>query len=120
MFCPKCGIENQIDQRFCRRCGHELAGHRAALENKSIIGLIRLKRAYRTLSRTDRGNEKPLPGSKATAVQLAEGFATDRLNRVKPVPASITEHTTYTLEAGAPTSSEAPSSREVDSTSPAP
>ena len=34
MSCPKCGIENQIDQRFCRRCGHERAGHRAALENK--------------------------------------------------------------------------------------
>ena len=33
MFCPQCGIENRIDQRFCRGCGHELAGHRAALEN---------------------------------------------------------------------------------------
>lgn len=32
MFCPKCGIENQIDQRFCRGCGHGLAGHRAALD----------------------------------------------------------------------------------------
>ncbi len=33
MFCPKCGIRNRIDQKFCRGCGHALGGHRVALEN---------------------------------------------------------------------------------------
>src|SRR5437868_3553162 len=32
MFCPKCGLGNLTDQKFCRGCGHALAGHRAALE----------------------------------------------------------------------------------------
>ena len=30
MFCPKCGIANLIDAKFCRECGHGLAGHRGA------------------------------------------------------------------------------------------
>jgi hypothetical protein len=33
MFCPKCGIGNHLDQKFCRGCGHALAGHKVALEN---------------------------------------------------------------------------------------
>jgi hypothetical protein len=33
MFCPKCGIGNLIDQKFCRGCGHALTGHRTALES---------------------------------------------------------------------------------------
>jgi hypothetical protein len=32
MFCPKCGIRNLLDQKYCRACGHGLAGHKAALE----------------------------------------------------------------------------------------
>ena len=113
MFCPKCGIVNLVDQKFCRGCGHALAGHKAALENNfeeavekiksgsailgvgviglivislitlavwiaqndalvfftlvpvlafvipaTILGLVRLSRAYRALSATDRGNLK--------------------------------------------------------------
>lgn len=33
MFCPRCGIANLADQKFCRGCGHGLTGHRVALEN---------------------------------------------------------------------------------------
>jgi hypothetical protein len=114
MFCPKCGMENHLDQKYCRGCGHALAGHKFALENNfedevekiksgstalgvsavtvilislmalgvwisqkdagvfftllaalaiaipgTIVGLVRLNRAYRALSHTDRGNRKP-------------------------------------------------------------
>jgi hypothetical protein len=32
MFCPKCGTQNLIEQKYCRACGHKLAAHIAALE----------------------------------------------------------------------------------------
>ncbi|HEX8087428.1 MAG TPA: zinc ribbon domain-containing protein [Blastocatellia bacterium] len=34
MFCPKCGTRNLVEQKYCRGCGHHLAGHRAALEGR--------------------------------------------------------------------------------------
>jgi hypothetical protein len=34
MFCPKCGTQNFIEQKYCRACGHQLAAHAAALEGK--------------------------------------------------------------------------------------
>ena len=43
MFCPKCGIGNLVDQRYCRGCGHALAGHKAALENNFDDALERIK-----------------------------------------------------------------------------
>src|SRR5205809_4938602 len=131
MFCPKCGIVNLVDQKFCRGCGHALAGHKAALENNfeeavekiksgsailgvgviglivtslitlavwiaqndalvfftlvpvlafvipaTILGLVRLSRAYRALSATDRGNLKAIEQSKTTAVHLAAAATT--------------------------------------------
>lgn len=32
MFCPKCGTQNLIEQKYCRSCGHHLAAHTVALE----------------------------------------------------------------------------------------
>ncbi|MGA9772797.1 MAG: zinc ribbon domain-containing protein [Blastocatellia bacterium] len=35
MFCPKCGTQNLIEQKYCRACGHKLAAHIAALEGRT-------------------------------------------------------------------------------------
>src|SRR5881396_3654058 len=43
MFCPKCGIVNLVDQKFCRGCGHALAGHKAALENNFEEAVEKIK-----------------------------------------------------------------------------
>jgi hypothetical protein len=161
MFCPKCGIGNLIDQKFCRGCGHALAGHKAALENNfedavekiksgstvlgisavvltvislmalavwifqkdagaffilipvlafvipaTILGLVRLNRAYRALSTKDRGDSKVIAQSKTTAIQLAAGAITDQLAQAVQAPAPVTEHTTLNLELPEPASGE--------------
>lgn len=152
MFCPKCGMENHVNQKYCRGCGHALAGHNVALENNfedavekiksgstalgvsavtvilislmalgvwisqkdagvfftlfaalviaipgTIVGLVRLNRAYRTLSHTDRGNRKPIEQSEARAVHLPARATTDPLVRSTQAPASVTENTTLNL-----------------------
>lgn len=43
MYCPKCGIENLVSQKYCRGCGHALTGHRAALENNFEEAVERIK-----------------------------------------------------------------------------
>lgn len=43
MFCPKCGIANLVDAKFCRGCGHGLAGHRAALEDNFEDAVEKIK-----------------------------------------------------------------------------
>ncbi|MEK7724037.1 MAG: zinc-ribbon domain-containing protein [Acidobacteriota bacterium] len=37
MFCPKCGIENPDNGKFCRSCGTELGNVQAVLTGKSPI-----------------------------------------------------------------------------------
>ena len=152
MFCPKCGIGNHVDQKFCRGCGHALAGHKVAARKQlrrygredqerfdgirsehgtlivmslmtlgvcisqkdagvfvtlfpalgiaipgAILGLVRLNRAYRALSATDRGNRKAVEQSKAVAIHLAPGATTDPLVQSAQTPASVTEKTTLDL-----------------------
>lgn len=172
MFCPKCGIGNLVDQKFCRGCGHALAGHKVALENNfedavekiksgswalgvgavglivisllalgvwisqkdagafftlvpalavaipaTILGLVRLNRAYRALSATDRGDRKAVEQFKTSAVHLAAAATTDPLAQAAQAPASVTEHTTLNLESPRPASGEARGSSQVDSPS---
>lgn len=171
MFCPKCGIENLVDQKFCRGCGHALAGHRAALEGRfedavekiqsgstalglsaagviiislmclgvwlgqndagvfftlipvlafmipaTIIGIVRLTRAYRVLSHTDRSN-KALQQPGMTPIHLAAGVTTDSLAMPQLPPDSVTEHTTLKLETPEALPDQTRTSREVDSPS---
>ena len=172
MFCPKCGIENLVDAKFCRGCGHALAGHRAALESNfedavekiksgstalglsaagliiislmalgvwisqkdagvfftlipvlafmipaAILGLVRLSRAYRLLSLTDRGDARAIAQSKTTAIHLATRATTDPLAMHAQAPGSVTEHTTLNLESPEPASDEGRCERQVDSPS---
>jgi zinc-ribbon domain len=44
MFCAKCGTENRIEQKYCRRCGHQLTGHRVALEGNYDIATTDIKK----------------------------------------------------------------------------
>ena len=44
MFCAKCGTENLIEQKYCRQCGHQLAGHRVAFEGNFETAAANLKR----------------------------------------------------------------------------
>jgi hypothetical protein len=34
MFCPKCGAQNKVEQKFCRSCGQSLTTLRMALEGR--------------------------------------------------------------------------------------
>lgn len=171
MFCPKCGIGNLGEQKFCRGCGHALAGHRAALENNfgdaieklksgsallgasaavlmlislmalgvwvfqkdagaffilipvlafaipaTILGLVWLNRAYRTLSAADRAKLKPAGEGNPSAINLAAA-TTDPLALSSQAPPSITEHTTLNLKSSEPAAGEARGSSQVDSPS---
>jgi hypothetical protein len=44
MFCAKCGIENLIEQKYCRQCGHHLVGHRVALEGNFEVAATNLRK----------------------------------------------------------------------------
>ena len=44
MFCPKCGAENLLEQKYCRGCGHQLTGHMIALKGKLQDATINVKK----------------------------------------------------------------------------
>jgi len=84
----------------------------------TIVGLVRLNRAYCVLSAPGSG-KKTLQQSNKNAVQLSAASAADPLDRTTRVPASVTEHTTLNLESPGTASEETRTNRDVDSPSPA-
>ncbi len=50
MFCPRCGAENNLEQKYCRRCGLQLAAARIALQGSIDEALTRHKKAEDLLS----------------------------------------------------------------------
>ncbi|MGH9767712.1 MAG: zinc-ribbon domain-containing protein [Blastocatellia bacterium] len=49
MFCPRCGAQNKLEQKFCRNCGLSLPFVRLALEGKGDEAAAELKRSYDNL-----------------------------------------------------------------------
>ncbi|HEX6729608.1 MAG TPA: zinc ribbon domain-containing protein [Pyrinomonadaceae bacterium] len=50
MYCPKCGIENNLDQKYCRGCGQSLTPVRLALEG-GVDEAITVLRREQSLTR---------------------------------------------------------------------
>ena len=54
VFCPACGADNEVDKRYCRKCGQSLVAVRLALDGrvdeviKTVAGAEKLAR-YRLL-----------------------------------------------------------------------
>lgn len=50
MFCPKCGTNNNPEQKYCRQCGQQLTATRIALEGGFDNALDKLKKGENALS----------------------------------------------------------------------
>ncbi|MGE0886524.1 MAG: zinc-ribbon domain-containing protein [Blastocatellales bacterium] len=50
MFCPKCGAQNKIEQKFCRNCGQSLPAVRMALEGRIDEAVATLEKDFDKLS----------------------------------------------------------------------
>ena len=50
MFCPRCGAENSLEQKYCRRCGLQLAAARISLQGGVGEALTRHKKGEVLLS----------------------------------------------------------------------
>ena len=50
MFCPQCSAENSLEQKYCRRCGLQLAAARISLQGGVGEALARHKRGQVMLS----------------------------------------------------------------------
>ncbi len=50
MFCPKCGAQNKIEQKFCRNCGQSLSAVRMALEGRIDEAIATLEKDFDRLS----------------------------------------------------------------------
>ncbi|MBX3280245.1 MAG: zinc ribbon domain-containing protein [Acidobacteria bacterium] len=46
MYCPRCGMENRSEQKYCRGCGLALPGVRLAMEGRLAPGVDLLKKDY--------------------------------------------------------------------------
>ena len=49
MYCPRCGTQNKLEQKFCRQCGLALPGVRLALEARLEDATTQLKEGYDNL-----------------------------------------------------------------------
>lgn len=49
MFCPKCGLQNGDETKFCRGCGAELTRVMASLEANVVDRMAKLKKPTRSL-----------------------------------------------------------------------
>jgi hypothetical protein len=49
MYCPRCGTQNRLEQKFCRQCGLALPGVRLALEARLEDAAAQLKEGYDNL-----------------------------------------------------------------------
>jgi zinc ribbon protein len=49
MFCPRCGAQNRLEQKFCRNCGLSLPSVRLALEGKVDEAAVELKQSHENL-----------------------------------------------------------------------
>ena len=50
MFCPRCSIENNLEQKYCRKCGLQLTAARMALQGTVDEALAKYKKGARLLS----------------------------------------------------------------------
>jgi len=50
MFCPRCSIENNLEQKFCRGCGLQLTAARMALQGTVDEALAKYKKGAWLLS----------------------------------------------------------------------
>jgi hypothetical protein len=50
MFCPQCGAENSLEQKYCRRCGLQLTAARISLQGGVGEALTRHKKGEVLLS----------------------------------------------------------------------
>ena len=50
MFCPQCSAENSLEQKYCRRCGLQLAAARISLQGGVGEALTRHKKGQDMLS----------------------------------------------------------------------
>ena len=50
MFCPRCGAENNLEQKYCRHCGLQLAAARIALQGSMDEALTKYKKGEDLLS----------------------------------------------------------------------
>lgn len=50
MFCPKCGAQNKIEQKFCRNCGQSLPAVRMAEEERIDEAVATLEKDFDKLS----------------------------------------------------------------------
>jgi hypothetical protein len=49
MFCPRCGAENNLEQKYCRQCGLQLTAARIALKGAMDEALTRYRKGERLL-----------------------------------------------------------------------